>query len=95
MFFSSFALIDFFNDKRSGNNNDELVKDLIDQNLNPNSISNSPQKSNNNDIISRNELIEKKNINQNIESKGNLNVDNIIKINADNNNQKQKKKCGC
>ena len=96
MFFSSFALIDFFNDKRSGNNNDELVKDLIDQNLNPKSTSNIPQKSNNNnDIMSRNELIEKKNINQNIESKGNLNVDNIIKINADNNNKKQKKKCGC
>ena len=99
MFFASFALIDFFNDKRN-ENNDELVKDLIEQNINekqqppPKPIINN----NNNDIISKSELIDK-NINNNRKNnnKNNLIVDNVIKINADNlkNNQKQKKKCGC
>ena len=98
MFFTSFALIDFFNDKRK-ENNDELVKDLIDQNINekqkppPKPIINNT----NNDIISKNELIEKDN-NKNIgQNDNNLNVDNVIKINANNhnNNQKGKKKCGC
>jgi GTPase SAR1 family protein len=98
MFFTSFALIDFFNDKRK-ENNDELVKDLIDQNINekqkppPKPIINNI----NNDIISKNELIEKDN-NKNIgQNDNNLNVDNVIKINANNHNndQKGKKKCGC
>ena len=95
MFFSSFALIDFFNDKRSGNNNDELVKDLIEQNMNEKSKQQTnPIISGNNDIVSRNELIEKKN-NQNIESKNNLNVDNIIKIDAENQKKLPAKKCTC
>ena len=98
MFFTIFALIDFFNDKRK-ENNDELVKDLIDQNINekqkppPKPIINNT----NNDIISKNELIEKDN-NKNIgQNDNNLNVDNVIKINANNHNniQKGKKKCGC
>jgi Ras-related protein Rab-6A len=97
MFFTSFALIDFFNDKRKGNNNEELVKDLIDQNINEKS---KPQiksiVSGNNDIVSRNELIEKKNnYNQNVESKNNLNVDNIIKINPESQKKLPKKKCSC
>jgi small GTP-binding protein len=95
MFFTSFSLIDFFNDKRV-NNNDNLVKDLIEQNIRP-------VRPNENDIISKNELIEKKsniNNNQNLESRGNLNPNpnNVIKINANNNNNNQKKnnkKCGC
>jgi len=101
MFFGSFALIDFFNDKRIGNNNDEIVKDLIDQNMNPKQIQNqnplNNNKSNNiNDIISKNELIEKKQNNSN-ENNNNLNPNNLIKINAENhiNSQKEKKKCGC
>ena len=98
MFFASFALIDFFNDKR-GNNNDELVKDLIEQNMNANQNGiPKPAPSSNNDIMSRNELIDKKNKlnnNQNVESKGNLNPDNIIKLNDKNNIPKKSKKCGC
>ena len=31
-------LIDFFNDKRKGDNNDELIKDLIAQNISGKSI---------------------------------------------------------
>ena len=94
MFFGSFALIDFFNDKRNENNNDEIVKELIEQNMNSKQILNnnpSNNKNNNNsDIMSKNELIDKK-VNNNI------NVDNVIKINPENqsNNQKEKKKCGC
>ena len=100
MFFTSFILIDFFKDKKTGDNNEELVNDLIEQNMKekpkqapmPN-----PPPSNNNDIISRNELIDKKkNNNNNVESKGSLNAENIIKINQDShNNKKQQKKCGC
>jgi Ras-related protein Rab-6A len=97
MFFTSFALIDFFNDKRKGNNNEELVKDLIDQNINEKSKPQiKPIISGNNDIASRNELIEKKNYNnQNVESKNNLNVDNIIKINPESQKKLPKKKCAC
>ena len=98
MFFTSFAQIDFFNDKRK-DNNDELIKDLIDQNTNerqklpPKPIINN----NNNDIISKNELLDKNNNNgQNENNKNNLNVDNVIKINADNHKNNQKRqKCGC
>ena len=36
MFYSSFATIDFFNDKKSEISNDELIKELIEQNANPN-----------------------------------------------------------
>ena len=102
MFFSSFTLIDFFNDKKTGDNNEELVNDLIERNMTekskPSNMPVLPPK-NDNDIVSRNELInKKKNNNDNVESKGNLNVDNIIKIDKDNNNnnnKKQQKKCGC
>ena len=99
MFFNSFAQIDFFNDKRK-DNSDELIKDLIDQNINekqkPPPIP--LQNNNNNDIFSKNELIDKNNNNngQNENNKNNLNVDNVIKINADNHkNNQQRKKCGC
>ena len=94
MFFGSFVLIDFFNNKRKGDNNNELVKDLIDQNLTGKSRT---QEKSVTDEISRNQLIDKQdnNVNQNLESKGNLNNENIIKISADNNNKKNKKKCDC
>lgn len=93
MFFSSFALIDFFNDKRKEDNNDELVKDLIDQNMNEKQKKPiKPIPSNDNDILSKNELMD----NNNKENNNNLNANNVIKINPDNNkNKKQQKKCGC
>ena len=97
MFFSSFTLIDFFNDKRKGDNNDELVKDLIDQNMNEKTRNPIKSISSNNDrIISKDELIDKKN-KENKENNNNLNVNNVIKISPDNNKNKkqQQKKCGC
>lgn len=105
MFFTSFTLIDFFNDKKKENNfnNDELANDLIEQNMTEKSKpstmpisgpNNNPI--NNNDIISRNELIDKKKNSNNVESKSNLNAENVIKINQENlKNKKQQKKCGC
>ncbi len=97
MFFGSFALIDFFNDKRNDNNNDEIIKELIEQNMNsnqilnknPSNVKNITGGNNNNDIISKNELIDKNN--------NSINADNIIKINPQDqtNKQKEKKKCGC
>ena len=97
MFFGSFALIDFFNDKRNDNNNDEIIKELIEQNMNsnqrlnknPSNVKNVTGGNNNNDIISKNELIDKNN--------NSINADNIIKINPQDqtNKQKEKKKCGC
>ena len=107
MFFTSFTLIDFFNDKKKENNfnNEDLVNDLIEQNMTakskpsttPMPMSGYNNPINNNDIISRNELIDKKkNNNNNVESKSNLNAENVIKINQETlKNKKQQKKCGC
>ena len=96
MFFSSFSMVDFFNDKRGQITNDELIKELIEQNSNPNKKPVQP--STNNDIMSRNGLIEPNNneSTQNGRTKNNLNVENII-IEAENhkNNKVQKKSCGC
>jgi Ras-related protein Rab-6A len=96
MFFSSFSLVDFFNDKRGEISNDELIKELIEQNSNPNKKPVQPPY--NNDIMSRNGLIETNNndSNQDGRTKNNLNVENII-IEAENhkNNKVQKKSCGC
>ena len=85
-------LIDFFNDKRKGDNNEELVKDLIDQNMNEKQKQPiKPIPSNDIDILSKNELIDK-----NKQVNNNLNTNNVIKINPDNNkNKKPQKKCGC
>ena len=75
---------------------DELIKELIEQNSNPNKKPVQPPT--NNDIMSRNGLIEPNNneSTQNGRTKNNLNVENII-IEAENhtNNKVQKKSCGC
>ena len=96
MFFSSFSLVDFFNDKRGEISNDELIKELIEQNSNPNKKPAQPPS--NNDIMSRNGQMETNNNDstQNNKTKNNLNVENII-IEAENhtNNKVQKKSCGC
>lgn len=96
MFYSSFSMVDFFNDKKGEISNEELIKELIDQNSNPNKKPVQPPS--NNDIMSRNGLIDK-NLNETTQSgktKSNLNVENII-IEAENhtNNKAQKKNCGC
>ena len=93
MFYSSFATIDFFNDKKSEISNEELIKELIEQNANPNKDQKefpSP-----NDIASRNELVNNKS-QKDKTTKNNLNADNII-IEADKHidKKKQKKGCGC
>ena len=96
MFFSSFSMVDFFNDKRDEITKDELIKELIEQNSNPNKKPVQPLP--NNDIMSRNGLIDQNNneSTQNGKTKNNLNVENII-IEAENhkNNKVQKKSCGC
>ena len=93
MFYSSFATIDFFNDKKSEISNDELIKELIEQNANPNKDQKgSPSP---NDIASRDDLINNRAL-QDKTTKNNINVDNII-IEAENHTdkKKQKKSCGC
>jgi len=96
MFFTSFSMVDFFNDKRGIITNDELIKELIEQNSNPNKKPTQP--SPNIDIMSRNGLIQNNNNDstQNGRTNNNLNVENII-IEAENhtNNKAQKKSCGC
>ena len=93
MFYSSFATIDFFNDKKSEISNEELIKELIEQNANPNK--DQKESPSPNDIASRNELVNNKS-QKDKTTKNNLNADNII-IEADKHidQKKQKKGCGC
>jgi Ras-related protein Rab-6A len=93
MFYSSFATIDFFNDKKSEISNEELIKELIEQNANPNK--DQKESSSPNDIASRNELINNK-AQKDKTNNNNINANNII-IEAENHTdkKKQKKGCGC
>jgi Ras-related protein Rab-6A len=106
MFFTSFALIDFFNDKKDDNNNDMIIKELIEQNVNKTRKAKSNQNPNNiylDKENSKNELIEPKSnkynggnkmINENNNINNNDN-NNVIRIDNKNQKQKEKKKCGC
>ena len=94
MFYSSFATIDFFNDKKNEISNDELIKELIEQNANP--IKDQKEFPSPNDIASRNELINNNKAQKDITNKNNLNADNIIiESEKHNDKKKQKKSCGC
>ena len=88
MFYSAFCLIDFFNDKKQ--NLEELVKDLIEQNASPISMDN------HNNAQSEQVLI-KKDVYKEEEKKNQLNVDNIGKVELENNRSEKgkKKKCAC
>jgi Ras-related protein Rab-6A len=95
MFYSSFATIDFFNDKKAEITESQIIKELIEQNNDPNKKTTQPQSSN--DIASKNELIGRNNNTQTDKSKKNsLNADNII-IEVENHTNKKnpKKGCGC
>jgi len=103
MFFKSFTTIDFFNDKRN-ENWDELTKDIIEQNMNPNQKTpvkyNTTVSDTSSDMISRNELVNKNKHDESIESRtnfnGNNNNKNKIEIQAQKVNGNQKKKtCAC
>lgn len=95
MFYSSFATIDFFNDKKTEISESQIIKELIEQNNDPNKKATQPQL--NNDLASKNELIGKNNNTQTNKAKKNsLNADNII-IEVENHTNKKnpKKGCGC
>ena len=95
MFYSSFATIDFFNDKKTEISESQIIKELIEQNNDPNKKATQPQL--NNDLASKNELIGKNNNTQTNKAKKNsLNTDNII-IEVENHTNKKnpKKGCGC
>ena len=88
MFYSAFCLIDFFSDKKE--NLEELIKDLIEQNASPASYEN------NNNAQSEQVFI-KKDIYKEEEKKNQLNIDNIGKVELENNKDEKgkKKKCNC
>ena len=102
MFFTSFSMIDFFDNIRKGNVDENLVKQLIEQNMvnidkkeDKNKFKNDIIKNvNNDDDMSKNDFLK----NKNDKDKGNKNNkdDNIIQIKIERNSDKnQKKKCNC
>ena len=107
MFYTSFSTIDFFNDKRKKNIDENIINELIEQNVITKETlqqKNSERKNNNNntnkinkDDFSKNEFLkekEKNNENQNPKKEDN---NNIIRIKIDNNSntKKNRKKCNC
>jgi len=107
MFYTSFSTIDFFNDKRKKNIDENIINELIEQNVITKETlkqKNSERKNNNNNInndikkedFSKNEFLrekEKKDVNQNSKKED---KNNIIQIKIDKNtNKKNKKKCNC
>ena len=82
MFYSAFCLIDFFSDKKE--NLEELIKDLIEQNASPASYEN------NNNAQSEQVFI-KKDIYKEEEKKNQLNIDNIGKVELENNKDEKGK----
>jgi len=102
MFFTSFSMIDFFDNIRKGNVDENLVKQLIEQNMvnidkkeDKNKFKNDIIKNvNNDDEMSKNDFLK----NKSDKDKGNKNNkdDNIIQIKIERNSDKnQKKKCNC
>jgi len=100
MFYTSFSLIDFFDDKRKGKIDEKLINELIEQNvITKDNLQNNKEKNNNNilnnankDDISKNELLKEKND----KNKFNNKDDNIIQIRRETKNDKQaRNKCNC
>ena len=102
MFYTSFSMIDFFDNIRKGNVDENLVKQLIEQNMvnidkkeDKNKFKNDIIKNvNNDDDMSKNDFLK----NKIDKDKGNKNNkdDNIIQIKIERNSDKnQKKKCNC
>lgn len=102
MFYTSFSRIDFFDNIRKGNKDDNLIKELIEQNVfgsekrDENKFKkNIIQNLNNDDDISKNEFLKEKKYKNNNINKNNKD-DNIIQIKIERNSDKNKKnKCNC
>ena len=94
MFYTSFSFIDFFNDKRKEKNkiDDNLVKELIEQNMSVNSKNKDDKKNNNiknntiEDITSKNDLLKNNKDNNNKNQNSNKNDSNNIKNSGIDNN---------
>ena len=104
MFYTSFSMIDFFDSIRKANIDENLVKQLIEQNVvskdkkeDKNKFRNDIVKNvNNDDDVSKNDFLKKRNDkDKNGENKNNKD-DNIIQIKIERNPDKnKKKKCNC
>ena len=107
MFFTSFSMIDFFDDKRQGNIDEKLINELIEQNVitkekihddkSKNNTANNIANNNINkdDDISKNEFLNDKKNKKKADNKNN-NDDNIIRIKREKKSGMQgKNKCGC
>ena len=104
MFYTSFSMIDFFDSIRKENIDENLVKQLIEQNVvnkdkkeDKNKFRNDMVKNaNNDDDVSKNDFLKKRNDkDKNKENKNNKD-DNIIQIKIERNPDKnKKKKCNC
>ena len=104
MFYTSFSMIDFFDGIRKANIDENLVKQLIEQNVvskdkkeDKNKFRNDMVKNaNNDDDVSKNDFLKKRNDkDKNKENKNNKD-DNIIQIKIERNPDKnKKKKCNC
>ena len=104
MFYTSFSMIDFFDSIRKTNIDENLVKQLIEQNVvskdkkeDKNKFRNDMVKNaNNDDDVSKNDFLKKRSDkDKNKENKNNKD-DNIIQIKIERNTDKnKKKKCNC
>lgn len=104
MFYTSFSMIDFFDSIRKANIDENLVKQLIEQNVvskdkkeDINKFRNDMAKNaNNDDDVSKNDFLKKRSDkDKNKENKNNKD-DNIIQIKIERNPEKnKKKKCNC
>ena len=104
MFYTSFSMIDFFDSIRKANIDENLVKQLIEQNVvnkdkkeDKNKFRNDMVKNaNNDDDVSKNDFLKKRSEkDKNKENKNNKD-DNIIQIKIERNPDKnKKKKCNC
>ena len=104
MFYTSFSMIDFFDSIRKANIDENLVKQLIEQNVvskdkkeDINKFRNDMAKNaNNDDDVSKNDFLKKRSDkDKNKENKNNKD-DNIIQIKIERNPDKnKKKKCNC
>ena len=104
MFYTSFSMIDFFDSIRKANIDENLVKQLIEQNVvskdkkeDKNKFRNDIVKNvNNDDDVSKNDFLKKRSDkDKNGENKNNKD-DNIIQIKIERNTDKnKKKKCNC
>ena len=100
MFYTSFSLIDFFNDKRQGIIDEKLINELIEQNvITKDNLQNNKEKNNNNimnnankDDFSKNEFLKENNNKNQVNNKD----DNIIQIRRETKKDKEtRNKCNC